>query len=50
MKIHFNSKAIGFVYVILAAGVLSTTPGWCGTEVVVIPIQHRNAAESGDIP
>ncbi|MFW5854391.1 MAG: secretin N-terminal domain-containing protein [Thermodesulfobacteriota bacterium] len=28
-----------------AVGLLSTAPGWCGAEVVVIPIQHRNAAE-----
>ena len=45
MRDHFNTKAIGLVSFILAAGVLSTTPGWCVTEVVVIPIQHRNAAE-----
>ena len=45
LKMRFDINILFGICLLSAVGVLSTAPGWCGTEVVVIPIQHRNAAE-----
>jgi len=45
LRTRFDGKILFGICILSAVGVLSTAPGWCGAEVVVIPIQHRNAAE-----
>lgn len=45
MRTRFDVNIFFRVCFLSAVGLLSPAHGWCGAEVVVIPIQHRNAAE-----